>query len=711
MGIRAQAETNLFAVDATSRQVRVRTKLPEFSRVCAGLVMGAALLVLAGWITGVSALVQLLPSAVAMKPMTALIMALEAFSLWRLAAARRAGRFDGGAQALAVIVLLVGAVRLTDYIAGFNVHIDDLLFPGKTSRPDLAGEMAPHTALGFIFCGIASVLMDVRKRSRICPGQVAVLALGLLSLLALLGYGFGVVLFYRIGNTVPMSLESAFCFALLSVGLLVARPEQGVMRIVTSRTTGGTVARRLLPVAIVAPLFLGALLLRGERAGYYRWEFALSAFAAASVVIFSSLIWWNAKLLHHADVERWRAERRVSAQHQATRVLAEATSTPEAMPKLLQVLGETLGWRLGFFWTPAAEGRLECAAAWRRGRERCEAMLAASRETKLETKDDLPGRVWSTGSPFWLGDTSKEKHFPRAQIAAADGLKSAYAFPVFAEQQPYGVLEFFSDDSDMSDPALQAMLSSVATQAGLFVERTRAEERLRQMTANLQRSNTELQQFASVASHDLFEPLRMVTSYLQLLSHRYQEQLDAQGKEFIALAIDGARRMHALIHDLLEYSRVESRGRSFGPAEVQEVMDAALANLKVAIEESGARISSRNLPRVNGDSVQLTQLFQNLIGNAIKFRRAEPPVIEVSAERHGSEWCFCVRDNGIGIDPKHFERIFVVFQRLHTRQEYPGTGMGLAICKRIVERHGGRIWVESAPGEGSKFCFTLAEVR
>jgi signal transduction histidine kinase len=712
MTTRAGAETTFFPVDTEVGPLNVRTRLPGFSRVCAGLVMGAALLVLVGWIGGVPGFIRLGPSAVAMKPMTALGMLLAAVSLWRLAGSQRVGQFDVWAHVPAMIVLLVGLIKLTDYLVGFRFHIDDLLFAGRLLRADFgASELAPHTAVGFILCGVALLLMDIRKDHRICPGQMAILLLGLISLLALLGYGYGVLMFYRIGNTIPMSLESAFSFALLSLGFLVARPQQGVMRIVTSRTVGGTVARRLLPVAIIMPLLLGALLLRGERAGYYHWEFALSIFAAASVVIFSSLIWWNAKLLHTADRERWHAERRVVAQHEATRVLAEALSAREAMPKLLQVLGEALGWRLGFFWAPAEKDRLECAASWHREREEFAEIVLASRNNTLGTEDDLPGQVWSSGLGCGLADTAKEKQFRRAQLAAAKGLKSAYAFPIFADQHPYGVIEFFSDDSDMNDPALKAMLQTVATQVGLFAERTRAEEQLRQMTANLQRSNTDLQQFASIASHDLFEPLRMVTSYLQLLSHRYGAQLDQQAGEFIRLAIDGAKRMHALIHDLLEYSRVESRGRAFEPTDVQEVVNAALANLKVAIDESGARVASHNLPQVKGDSVQLTQLFQNLIGNAIKFRGTEPPVIEISAERHETELRFCVRDNGIGIDPKYFERIFVVFQRLHTRQEYPGTGMGLAICKKIVERHGGRIWVQSQPGKGAEFWFTLPEAR
>ncbi len=240
-----------------------------------------------------------------------------------------------------------------------------------------------------------------------------------------------------------------------------------------------------------------------------------------------------------------------------------------------------------------------------------------------------------------------------------------------------------------------------------ITDRKRAEEESKQLFAELDRSNKELEQFAYVASHDLQEPLRMVSSYTQLLARRYKGRLDADADEFIAFAVDGAFRMQRLINDLLSYSRVGSRGKEFESTDCAVFFEQAITNLKGTIGESGAVVTCGKLPTVMADKSQIGQLLQNLVGNAIKYHGVEPPRVHVSAEQKGEEWVFAVRDNGIGIDPQYADRIFVIFQRLHTREEYTGTGIGLAICKKIVERHGGRIWLESLLGSGATFYFTI----
>jgi len=301
-------------------------------------------------------------------------------------------------------------------------------------------------------------------------------------------------------------------------------------------------------------------------------------------------------------------------------------------------------------------------------------------------------------------------------------------FPKFKERGWISDLEF--DLIRKNGTLLPVLLSATAvkdrdgsylmSRSSLFdiTKRRKAEEELRShrihleelveaRTGDVMRSNAELQQFAQVASHDLQEPLRMVTSYLQLLERRYRDKLDNDARDFIDFAVDGASRMQGLIQSLLSYSRVETRGKPFEPTNLEEVFGLVMKNLEMAIAESGAVVMYDPLPALMADEQQLLQLFQNLIANAVKFHGADPPHIHIGVKPEKGEWLFSVKDNGIGFDMKDAERIFKVFQRLHARQEYPGTGIGLAVARKIVERHGGRIWVESEPGKGATFFFTL----
>jgi light-regulated signal transduction histidine kinase (bacteriophytochrome) len=284
------------------------------------------------------------------------------------------------------------------------------------------------------------------------------------------------------------------------------------------------------------------------------------------------------------------------------------------------------------------------------------------------------------------------------------------------------ILEDFGSEKSRLESTQKAMINLLedfdaekskveAANAGLRrenAERAAAEEALRENTRALGRSNADLEQFAYVASHDLQEPLRMVSSYMQLFEKRYRGVLDAQAEKYIDYAVDGAKRMQALIGGLLEYSRVGRQDEPAAPVDAGTAMDQALANLRSALDESQAVVTREPLPRVLANAAQLTRVFQNLVGNAVKFRRPEErPRIHVAARLQAGNALFTIGDNGIGIEPQYADRVFVIFQRLNTRAEYPGTGIGLSVCKKVIERHGGRIWFESQPGAGTTFSFTL----
>jgi PAS domain S-box-containing protein len=314
--------------------------------------------------------------------------------------------------------------------------------------------------------------------------------------------------------------------------------------------------------------------------------------------------------------------------------------------------------------------------------------------------------VLDTGEPIVAPEIEADPRIARKfQLQA--GFRSCAFLPLKVRNEVRGIVHLASRQTGWFHAGREGYLMAIMRQMGIAMENRELFEETNAAKKELERSNSELQQFAYVASHDLQEPLRMVSGYTQLLAKRYQGRLDADADEFIGYAVNGANRMHALIQGLLEFSSVGSRKSELAPVDCNEVLKIALGVLRASIQQSGAVVTQAALPRVVADELQLVQLFQNLISNGIKYQNGGAPRIHVSCEDEGERWVFSVRDNGIGIEPKYAERIFLIFQRLHTQQEYSGTGIGLALCKKIVERHGGKIWVESELGKGCEFRFTL----
>jgi PAS domain S-box-containing protein len=402
------------------------------------------------------------------------------------------------------------------------------------------------------------------------------------------------------------------------------------------------------------------------------------------------------------------AERRAKQQEALYTIASTATQSLEtdvllhlALKTTIEVLGVDAG---RFYVTDAENRRLTLAAHYGIPRDE----IAGIQEYAVG--EGVIGRILSEFRPLVFSDIESDPQYAaiaRNAMGRKLGFRCAAGLPITVKGRPIGVIYVYGRNPREFTTQDIELLSTIGGQIGVALENARLFEQLSKNAEELARSNSELQHFAYIASHDLQEPLRMVSSYMQLLSRRYKGKLDVEADEFIAFAVEGAQRMQALINALLSYSRVGTQGKAFERVDCEKVLDGTLAGLKRAIEESGAEIVRGPLPTITADPAQLGQLFQNLVGNALKFRDHRRPVVRIAAERKDKEWVFSVADNGVGFEAKYAERVFVMFQRLHSKDEYPGTGIGLAVCKKIVERHGGRIWVESAPGHGSTFYFTV----
>jgi PAS domain S-box-containing protein len=915
------------------------------------LVALAAVTVLAGWSLGRPELKNVFPGSVPMKANTAIALLLTCAALAIYMRDRWSAWRDRAVWILAGAGALIAALTLVQHVTGIDLRIDQLLFADDTvGLLDAPGRMALSTAASLLFLNVALLIADSPGRFGIA--QILTGGALFLSLLATVGYFFGVDVFSGLASYAGMALHTSGCLMLLGLALLFARPSDGVMAVVSDEGASGFVVRRLLPPVFVVPVLLAWLSRKGQLANYYTEEFSMTFFAVSAITALSVIVWAGGALLTRLEGRRLAAER--LRQQSEERMRLAVSDAP--VPMIIHddedhILHMSKGWseHSGYTladtptitaWTTQAQGstkfevkayvaklagarktiyggestitaktgesriwdfsttplsqpgpdrqifltmavdvteRKRAEAELRRMNEDLEQRIAERTQAITEANDvlrrqsdqlkeqaellelvregiivrDLFGTIvyWSAGAVSMYG-------WPREEALGKVShklLKTMYAHPlpvidkqvmatgywegesvhttregrkIYLESRwtvtknergvPQGILEVNRDitakkiaDSSLRDsesrfravaetaiegifttdeqgivrywnpgaarmferpedqavgqplaallperlrPALEAglaeyrkshggplvghtvemvgvrkngaefplevSLSTFQTSKGVFFSgilrditaRKDAERALLEKHDELARSNQELEQFAYVASHDLQEPLRMVSNYTQLLGRRYKDQLDADAQEFIGFAVDGALRMQALIHDLLAYARVGTRGKEFKSTPADSIVKDAVVNLTGAIEETKAEVKVGPLPTIHCDGGQLTQVFQNLIGNALKFKRKDAvPEVRVTAARNGHGWTFAITDNGIGIDPKYFERIFQMFQRLHGRGDYPGTGIGLALCKKIVERHGGRVTVASEAGRGATFSFTIPD--
>jgi len=774
--------------DSSASSARTSTRIA----LACGLLSAAigAFVLWYGWFLQNPRATDLSAEAPSMKANTAVLFMLAGIGLIGAASrwpiARRAG------QVCALVCALVGMATLFEYVTGLDLGIDQALVRDPFTAT-LPGRMALLTAANLVALGLAIVAIPMRRS---WPSQAAAAVVATTAFVTLIGYTYDRSSLNRFGAFASIAIHSALTLAILCVGVLTARPRDGIVGLLTASTPGARLARRFLPIAIFMPAVFGWLRLTGERAGLYDNTVGVALFAISVTLTLVALTLkgasWIDRSEHHRRTvaESLEHARRQAADHALH--LARIVEASDDAIISTSTDGIISSWNRGaeqLFGYTAAEAigqsigliipREKTDEGDALGKKTRDGESTLHLETVRKTKAGDLVDVSLTVSPIKTADGSilgvsavardisvvrqASERFQLAFEAAPSGMmlvdrggrivlvngeiermfgyerwelvgqavetlvpeeqRSVHValregFLTSAEGRRMGVgRNVRGRRKNGSEFPAEVGLNPLITRQGLLIlgvildvsERHAMLQRLEAQRAELQRSNDELMQFAYVASHDLQEPLRMVSSYTELLESRYKGQLDDRADKYIRYITEGATRMQRLIRDLLAYARVGTRAQAKIAVDLNRAAQRVVSDLSAAIGEADAEVVIESLPTVMADETQMGQLLQNLIGNAIKFRSTRPPRVVVSAARDGEAWCITVEDNGIGIDPQFKDRVFEIFQRLHDRAAYDGSGVGLAVVKRIAERHGGRVSFESTLGEGSRFHVTLAE--
>jgi PAS domain S-box-containing protein len=796
-------------------------RLQLWRKFLTGVIITIGMLALAGWAFNTNIIKHPIQGWVAMNPTTALCFILSGLSLGLLSDKNKENRKHKIGIVFANIVLAIGLIKLGSLIIGIDIPIDSLVFFNKIKHDivdNFSNRMAPNTSLGFLLTGIGLLFLNKETGKLKGLSQYSAVLIGFLSLLSLLGYLFNAKTFYGFMTYIPMAIQTATGFLLMSFAILFTHPEKGFMAEFLGNRSGAIIARKLIPAVIIIPVVLDLLRNYTTNTGLVSREMGVTLSVLTYIIIFLVLLMLITYELNRKEALRKRIEdslrnslQEVSEYKNTLQNQSQAISRTNAIiefdvegnilyanENFLNLFGYSLQEIKGkphsillrpeqvntieyqHFWDGLKKGAFHIGEFERKTKDGQIIWILGSYNMiydvegrlikvlkivtdityrkKLEAEikqfnEDLQKKVkekteeviekeqqyrfllqnmregiqvigfdWRylfvNNSVVEQSKYSGEELLGHTMMEKYPGIENTEMFSLLQTCMKERTSRSIENEFIFADGTSEWYeLSIQPVPEGLFIlsmditHRKKAEEKLREYARNLKSSNTELERFAYVASHDLQEPLRMVSSFLNLLENRIEDKLDETSKQYINFAVDGAGRMKTLIQDLLMYSRISSNIENFAPVNLNEVMQYVTKVLEEDIKKTRAIIIVKPLPVIATNNSLISQLLLNLITNALKYHDGNPPEIEIGCNEDDVNRVFYVKDNGIGIDPKFFEKIFIIFQRLHNKTEYSGTGIGLAICKKIVDIHAGKIWVESFPGKGSTFYFSIPKTK